>query len=79
MSKQVTVKLDDQLLDSLNRWMELNQETNRSQVLIKALKKYISTPQTLEPVVVEDATMSDLEEHLPSLMEEHKEAMDLLK
>lgn len=79
MSKQVTVKLDDQLLDSLNRWMEINQETNRSQVLIKALKKYISTPQTLEPVVVEYATMSDLDKHLPSLMEEHKEAMDLLK
>lgn len=79
MSKQVTVKLDEQLVESLNQWMEINQETNRSQVLIKALKKYISTPQTLKPVAVEDATISDLDDHLPSLIEDHKEAMDLLK
>lgn len=79
MSRQFTVKLDDQLADALSQWMAINGETNRSQVFIKALKNYIGKTQTLEPVVVQDATMEDLEEHLPELMKDHKEAMDLLK
>ena len=79
MSKQFTVKLDDQLAESLDQWMEINQETNRSQVFIKALKNYISKSQTLTPVEIGNATMDDLDENLPELMKEHKEAMDLLK
>lgn len=79
MSRQITVKLDDQTVEALNKWMELNQETNRSQVFIKAIKNYIGNPQTLKPVVVENASMRDLEEHLPDLIKDHKEAMDLLK
>lgn len=71
MLKQVTVKLDDPLAQSLDHWMELNNETNRSQIIIKALKSYISTNQTLKAVELRNATMDELEEH--------KEAMDLLK
>ena len=79
MSKQVTVKLDEQLAKSLDQWMELNNETNRSQIIIKALKTYISTDQTLKAVEVRNATMEDLEEHIDDLMDKHKDAMDLLK
>lgn len=79
MSKQITVKLDDQLAQSLEQWMELNNETNRSQIFIKALKNYIGTEQTLKAVEVRNATMDELEEHIDDLMGKHKEAMDLLK
>lgn len=79
MSKQVTIKLDDRLMESLNDWMEQNQETNRSQIIIKALKKYISSEQVLKPVQVSEATFGDLDEHFDDLMLKHKEAMDRLK
>lgn len=79
MPQQFTVKLDEQLAKALDQWMAVNDETDPSQVAIKALKHYLGTAQDMTPIEVQDANMADLEEHLPGLLTDHKEAMDLLK
>lgn len=87
MSQQFTVDLDDQLAEALNKWMAANNVTDRSQVFERTLKSYISTnlaasqspTQALSQNTVKNATKAELDEHLPELMKDHKEALDLLK
>lgn len=87
MSQQFTVDLDDQLAEALKQWMAANNVTDRSQVFAHALQSYISanlatgqTPtQASGQNTVKNATKAELDEHLPELMKDHKEAMDLLK
>lgn len=73
MAKHISVTLEDDLSKALEQWMSAHGESDHGKVIADALKNYI------EPRVVEDATMKDLEEHLPELMKEHNEAMDRLK
>lgn len=76
--RTVTGKFNRPLFEKMQEWLNQN-GISANQLLAKAVEKYISEPQTLEPVEVVHPTRKKLDAVSDKMMADHKKAMDDLK
>lgn len=74
----VTGRFNDPLFVKMQKWLEKN-GMSANQLLAKAVEKYISEVQTLEPVEIRVASDSEVEKSVSRLMKQHKRALEELK
>lgn len=74
----VTGRFQSQLFNKMQEWMNQN-GMSANQLLARAVEKYISEPQTLDPVELVSASKEDLEDAVEKVMKKHKRALDELK
>ena len=70
-----TIRLEDELESKVEQFMEMN-SMKFPQLVNLALKKFISEPQTIELVPIDEKTWSKATERV---YKKHKHAMDKLK
>ncbi len=78
MSKiQKTVKIDDEIYDAAEHWMQQSGGAfNFSSLTEAAIRKFITEPQTFEPVVLQPQEAMKL---VSKAMRKHKKALDRMK
>ena len=74
----VTSRFSDPLFKRMQDWLDKN-GISANQLLARAVDKYISEPQVLEPVKVQEAKDVDVKRVVKKMMVEHKRALDELK
>ena len=77
MGHPISFRASNELNKKMQTWLKQNGPISQSQLLTAAVEKYISEPQVLIPV--RTATNEEFDEALKHVVEEHKEALDLLK
>lgn len=78
MSKtQKTVKLDTEIYEAAQEWIEVNGSIfNFSSLTEAAIKKFITELHTIQPIALEQDEVSKLTKQA---MKKHKKALDRLK
>lgn len=74
----VTGRFNDPLFNKMQEWLKKN-GISANQLLAKAVEKYISEAQLLEPVDLRVATDAEVDQVVGKLMKEHKRALGELK
>ena len=80
MSKNspTSIRLDETLKPRINEWLGKN-DIGLSKLVNLAVAKFISEPQTLEPVELVSATDDEVEKAAKKMIKKHKKALDRLK
>ena len=74
----VTGRFQDPLFSKMQEWLQKN-GMSANQLLAKAIEKYISEPQALEPVTLEYADADAVDSVVEKMMDKHGRALDELK
>ena len=74
----VTGRFNDLLFKKMQEWLSKN-GISANQLLAKAVERYISEPQVLEPVEMKIAADEEVDRAVGKLMKEHKRALKELK
>jgi hypothetical protein len=75
--RAVSVRLDMDLESHITQWLAKNPGIHLSRLINLAIRRFISEPQTLQPVsVTEDATVK---RSMKKMLHTHKNMLDKLK
>jgi len=77
MSKPFQLRVPNDLEDLIQEWLEKNPDMNKSQLFFSAVRKYVTEPQVLQPVVVADD--DEALRLADGILTKHKHTMDRLK
>lgn len=71
----ISFRADDDLYKKIHRWLKKNPVMTQSQLISAAIEKFISEPQTLEPIFPSE---KDEDKMIKKMMKQHKRTLDKL-
>lgn len=76
---RVSVRLDTDLETNVEQWLEKNPGIHLSRLINLAIRRFISEPQTLQPVSVKPAGETTVKRSMKKMMRQHQDMLDKLK
>ena len=78
MSNQhpISFRADDKLYKKIHKWLKKNPVLSQSQLIAVAIEKYISEPQTLEPIFAGEEEENAI---IKKMTKKHQHTLDKLK
>lgn len=78
-SRASSVRLDDDLKLNVDKWLEKNPGIHFSRLVNLAIWRFITEPQTLQPVTLETAKTSHVKQSMKKMMIQHRNMLEKLK
>lgn len=72
----ISFRADENLYKKMQRWLKKNPVMTQSQMISLAIEKFITEPQTLEPVFASEEEENKM---IKKMMKEHKHTLDKLR
>lgn len=77
--RAISVRLDTDLEPNIDQWLAKNPGIHLSRLVNLAIRRFISEPQTLQPVSVAPAKSAVIKRSMKKMMQQHQDMLDKLK
>lgn len=77
--RAISVRLDTDLEPNIDHWLAKNPGIHLSRLVNLAIRRFISEPQTLQPVSVAPAKNTAVKRSMKKMMQQHQNMLDKLK
>ncbi len=77
--RAVSVRLDNDLEANVEQWLAKNPGIHLSRLINLAIRRFISQPQTLQPVSVAPAKDTAVKRSVKKMMRQHQDMLEKLK
>lgn len=77
--RALSVRLDEDLEPNLDKWQSQNPGITLSRLVNLALWRFITEPQTLQPITLETAKVSKVKQSTKKMMKQHQDMLNKLK
>jgi GTP cyclohydrolase FolE2 len=77
--RAISVRLDTDLELNIDQWLAKNPGIHLSRLVNLAIRRFISEPQTLQPVSVAPAKSTVVKRSMKKMMQQHQDMLDKLK
>jgi antitoxin component of RelBE/YafQ-DinJ toxin-antitoxin module len=77
--RAISVRLDTDLENNVEQWLAKNPGIHLSRLINLAIRRFISEPQTLQPVSLAPAKDTVVKRSMKKMMRQHQDMLDKLK
>lgn len=77
--RPISVRLDDDLESNIDQWLAKNPGIHLSRLINLAIRRFITEPQTLQPITLVTAKAGKIKQSVKKMMKQHQDMLDKLK
>ncbi len=77
--RAISVRLDNDLEPNVDQWLSQNPGIHLSRLVNLAIRRFITEPQTLQPVTLQAAKTGKVKQSMKKMMKQHQDMLDKLK